>query len=128
MVQVVCEQCETSFQATRSTRKFCSNECRQRAKRTRNDPPPDMSGLLDTVRSELVTLGKVDTVHGQQALIVAARMTSGKETGSAVTSLSQELTRLMAQARAGAASEEDEVTRARRIRDEKRHRAFPGAP
>lgn len=126
-MQVNCQQCGEPFEAKRSTAKYCSDKCRQRVQRRRNDPPPAAPvGLVATVRKELEQLGKSESYVGQQALIIAERMASAKETGSAVTSLSQELTRLMATAKAGAPAEEDEVARARRIRDEKRARAQAG--
>lgn len=130
---VVCAGCGDEFEARSTRAKWCKPGCKKRVQRggplAADSPelsPATPVGLVDTVRKELETLGKAESYLGVQALIVAERMASGKETGSAVTSLSQELTRLMAAARVGVKTEEDEVARARRIRDEKRQAAAAG--
>ena len=127
-VTVTCGQCGESFEAERRTRKYCGDRCRQQAKR--RVPPgvaeaiaPGLPQLVTLTRKELEQLGKVDTVLGAQALTVAERMTSAKDTGSAIAALSRELDRIMLRLRSGAKSQEDEVASARRRRDEKRRQA-----
>ena len=74
--------------------------------------------LLDATRAELDAVGRVDTVHGQIALIIAARM-SGFETGSGTAVLSKELRAVMAEALRGATAAMDPVDELRARRDAK---------
>ena len=60
---------------------------------------------------------------GQQALELAARLASPKDTGSAIAAVSRELDRVMLRLQSGAAKAEDQVAAARRRRDEKRRAA-----
>ena len=60
---------------------------------------------------------------GQQALELARRLVSTKDTGSAIAAVSRELDRIMLRVAAGAAQAEDQVASARRRRDEKRRAA-----
>lgn len=90
---------------------------------TFEDPAePDFVALT---REELRQLGRLDTMLGQQVLIVARRMSSGAETGSALATLSKEHSRLMAALSAGS-KQTDPVDEVSRRRDEKRARAASG--
>lgn len=67
----------------------------------------------------------VDTMLGQQVLIIARRMSSSEETGSALATLSKEHSRLMAVLGAEAQTV-DPVDEVGRRREEKRARATSG--
>lgn len=84
---------------------------------------PRLPGIVASTRAELERLGKTDTVLGHQAIVLAERMASTKDTGSAIAAVSRELDRVMLRLAAGAASAEDQLASARRRRDEKRRAA-----
>jgi hypothetical protein len=65
--------------------------------------------LYATTRQKLEAVDRVDTVAGQQALTLAARMSSPSETGAAIASLSRQLSVVMAEALAGATVAADPV-------------------
>jgi hypothetical protein len=117
-VVVTCAGCGNDFEAKRSTAKFCSPTCRKRGSRGVGtaDVPSD---LVAVTQRELERLGKFDTVDGQQAMVIANRMVSPFETGAAVSSLSKDLSRLIATLGRGAQSVDpvqaakDEVARKR---------------
>jgi hypothetical protein len=92
-----------------------------------DEPAPEEyeSDFVLLTRQELTQLGRLDTMLGQQVLIVARRMSNGAETGSALATLSKEHSRLMAALGAGGkqADPVDEVTRRR---EDKRARATSG--
>jgi len=143
-VQVTCP-CGVVFEAQRSTAKYHSPTCRKRAQRapanpvkparkaaakrpaakkpsTRSSTPPapKESAFEKATRLELERLKKVDSMLGQQALVIAKRMANGTENGSAVVTLSKEHSRLMAElgSKQGAAVDpvqaaRDEVARKR---------------
>lgn len=127
-MQVTCAQCGDQFDAQRRTRKYCGDRCRQQARRKASPAEaeaiePRLPNIVDLTRTELEALKKLDTVLGAQAMTLAWRMTSLKDTGSAIAAVSRELDRVMLRARGGGASEEDELASARRRRDEKRRKA-----
>lgn len=126
---VTCACCGQPFEAKRRTARFCSATCRSRARRTSSPPvrgqrdkgrakPGADSALVVAVRRELEEAGQLATVEGQLALMLAAQ--SATVAASALATLSVELRRLMALALARGAQPEDDVTRARRAREEKR--------
>lgn len=79
--------------------------------------------ILVVTRTEVERMKKTDTVLGQQALELAARLASPKDTGSAIAAVSRELDRVMLRLQSGAAQAEDQLASARRRRDEKRRQA-----
>jgi hypothetical protein len=150
-VQVTCEcGCGKVFEAQRRSARFASSTCRKRASRQPKlrspaqkpsvgritpvelepAPPPEEvpepdSDFVALTREELRQLGRLETMLGQQVLIVARRMSSGAETGSALATLSKEHSRLMAALGAGG-KQADPVDEVKRRRDEKRARATAG--
>ena len=97
-MQVTCAGCGESFEAKRKTAKYCSGTCRTRGNRRADEAPVATSasaGLSESTRAELARLRKLDTVQGQQVMVIALRMESLFETGSAVAALSREHSRLM---------------------------------
>ncbi|HEY9395939.1 MAG TPA: hypothetical protein VIP58_17435 [Nocardioides sp.] len=133
--------CKVEFTPKRSTAKYHSDTCRQRAARARKaakseqvvpvDPDTGNAehGLVRAVRKELEESNAFDTVAGQLALQLARRIANPEEAG--LSALSKELRSLLAEAKgaaavpAGAAAEpepedeDDEVTRVRKIREAK---------
>ena len=138
--EVVCAGCGEAFEAGSSRAKWCSARCRKRAQRSSDvvepavesksvDPRDDDGGLVAAVRAELERAGQLDTVPGQQALVLARAMT--KVDASGLSGLSKELSRVKAEAlgesspspgpgvATGDDDEDDEVKAARRRREEK---------
>jgi hypothetical protein len=147
-VQVTCEcGCGKVFEGQRRSARFASATCRKRASRAPKDPaarPKRPAGKATpaaretpaktpkaapvskfevATRQELDKIGQADSMLGQQVLIVARRMSSGAETGSALATLSKEHSRLMATLGAGAKAQVDPVDEVSRRREEKRARA-----
>ena len=71
--------------------------------------PEPASGLYETTLSTLSAAGQVDTVAGQQALLLARRMSSPRETGASVASLSRRLSSVLAEALENAGESADVV-------------------
>ncbi|MDI6911469.1 hypothetical protein [Nocardioides sp.] len=124
-MQKACAQCGEAFEARRSTAKYCGDRCRQQARRRAKpeDVDPRLPRIVDLTTKELRRIGKLDTVLGQQALTLAHRMCSTKDTASSIAAASRELDRLMLRLAVGAAKQEDQLASARRRRDEKRRAA-----
>ncbi|HEY1178597.1 MAG TPA: hypothetical protein VGF17_20780, partial [Phytomonospora sp.] len=142
-VQATCEGCGEPFEAVRSSAKWCSDRCRKAAARAADsqadsaspepDDYPSAAGLVASVREELEAAGRLRTFHGQLALQLACKLASPDESG--ISSLSKELRTVMATALDGVTSpssegepdaaddDEDEVTRARRQREQARQAA-----
>ena len=88
-----CVVCGKAFEAQRSTAKYCGSSCRARA-----SVSPGVvavagealagieGGLVGVTRAALEAAGVLDTVAGQQAVLLAERMTATGETGAAVAS------------------------------------------
>lgn len=88
------------------------------------EPTPESAFEVAT-RRELELLNKLDSMVGQQVLIVARRMSNGTETGSAMATLSKEHSRLMT-ALGSSQKHADPVDEVSRRRAEKRARATTG--
>lgn len=143
-----CEQCGTQFVARKSTAKYCSGNCRTRASRNRTaaginsagqpaaSAQPKASGgvvlvagegLVAQVQRELEDAGRLDTVLGQQALVLAQRMrVVSPDTGSSLSAISKELRTVMAQALDGVAIEGDPIDEVTRRREAKMARLNAG--
>lgn len=150
-MQVTCEcGCGKVFEGQRRSARFASATCRKRASRApkqsagqvvgTREPRAEVAGTPTlfaepespptsefeaATRRELAAVGQADSMLGQQVLIVARRMSSGAETGSALATLSKEHSRLMGVLGAGA-RHVDPVDEVSRRREEKRARATTG--
>lgn len=117
-----CCVCGRDFEATRKDAKMCSATCRSNKRNGATLGNPIETPLVKATRAELVAAGKLDTRHGQQALVLAAQMSAG----SGVGPLSKELDRVMAAATGispsptPAAGQGDDVDELRARRDAKR--------
>jgi hypothetical protein len=141
-VTATCAGCERTFVARSKRAKWCSSTCRQRAARdgkasvanTEAEAGTGLAehGLVKAVRAELEQAQKVDTFNGQLALQLATRLAAPNESES--VALSKELRAVMdvALGKPAAAPEsepappvavDDEVTKARRAREQKARQA-----
>lgn len=104
-----CAVCGKPFEAARSTAKYCGSSCRARASQGAGaarpvGPPAGLNadrsdrGLVQSTQAALVEAGVLQTVAGQQAMLLAHRMTSPSETGAAVASMSKQLSAVMVEA------------------------------
>lgn len=125
--------CDARFVPERSTAKYHSATCRQRAARARKAAERDAAeeantgtdaehGLVKAVRQALEAAGKLSTVNGQLALELARRAVHPE---SSLVSMSKELdARLTAALGTTAVAvtepEDDDVSKARKARDRKR--------
>lgn len=83
------------------------------------------AGLVTATERELVRLGALDTMLGQQALVIARGMANGS--GSELATLSKEHSRLMANIAAGNKVTSDPLADADDAVEEKRRRAAGAA-
>lgn len=125
MLSVTCAVCGKRFEAVRADAKYCGGTCRSRASRAQLPDRSVSTSFAEMTRQELVRMGKLDSMLGQQVLVLAARMEARSETTAGVVSASKEHTRLMALLRAEPDSG-DLVDEVARRRDEKRARASAG--
>lgn len=124
-MKVTCAGCGAPFVSKSSRAKWCGATCRQRAARspakkaavakTSSKPRRRQSPFELATRRELTRLKKLDTMLGQQALVLAKRMSSDHETGAAISALSREHSRIMEQLGASAPAGDalDEIQRRR---------------
>jgi len=133
MHSLTCRVCGEAFSSKRAHALYCGAACRKRASRgsiSKTKPETGAaapaSELVQLVRAELDKVDALETIPGQQALVVADRMSRGVESGSAVASLSQELTRLVAAATRGRDSA-DPVDEVKERRDRKEAEARKAA-
>ena len=142
-VTVTCVGCSKSFEAGTARAKWCSSACRKRVQRAghaktaqepaaapADDVEPTPSALVDEVTRELVAAGRLTSFHGQLAVQLARRLSQPDESG--ISSLSKELRLVMAAALDGSAptvaveepdEPDDEITKARRSREQARQAA-----
>ena len=127
-----CAVCTESFDAKRPQAKYCSTRCRTRASRaglasSRNPAAVapmvtrETSGLLDAVQAELEAAGKLNTVAGQHALELAARIVNAPGMNTGVAALSKQLQNVLAEALRGSVSAQaNPLDELKKRRDRKR--------
>lgn len=128
--QQTCEVCQRPFVGRQARQRFCSPTCRSRGHRgtvivqtpahpAAEQVPDEQTGLVLAVRKELEAAGRLDTMLGQSAMLLAQQMCSNRVAlGSAA--LNKELRATMASALQGAEVADDPVDELRRRRDAKR--------
>lgn len=123
-----CDACGIPYIAKRANSRFCSDTCRKRGQRGQSsaaardvEPSQSDSDIVRVTRSTLEAAGRLDTVAGASAMELARSIPNSGD--SAKAGLVRELRAAVSQATAGAEPVEDEVSRARRLRDEKRRAA-----
>lgn len=119
-----CEWCGQDFEAQSPRARFCSSSCRGKANRRRpglaedvpggsgedradpeaaarpeRPPAPVYDTLAEQVAATLSELKALDTISGRAAVRVAQQIDRGGDTGSAVATLSKELSRLVEEAK-----------------------------
>ena len=126
-IMATCEGCGLQFVAKSKAAKWCGTTCRQRATRAKaaGQAPPRKpaparrrrvkSGFEKATEAELRRLGRLSSMLGQQALVLARRMGNDDEPGSALAALSREHSRLMDELGA-TVPPADDVTKARERR------------
>ncbi len=98
-----CVACGTEFIAQRSTRRFCSDRCRQR-----NRLHPSLSvasareltpgPVYEATARDLEAAGRVNGSRGAMALVLALRIDSGDDNGHGMVAMIKEHGRILAEA------------------------------
>jgi hypothetical protein len=133
-VERACDLCGSSYEAQRSTSRFCSPSCRVRAHQRGLDVPSSSADVVATLSPEpqpavdlveaatvaaLEEVERLETPLGRLAVSLAHRVdNSQRETGQAVAALARQLAATLEQATAGAKSTADgaDELRERRVR------------
>ena len=125
MRQGVCVACGKTFEAQRSTKRYCSTSCRTRASTgavvpmVKPEEPKSAGSVYAATLTELTEANRVSTAQGQAALRLAELIDAGGQTGSAVAALTKEWATRLAVATEGAAVKADPVDELRMRRDRK---------
>ena len=128
-----CASCGLQYVTRRASSRFCGGTCQKRAERARaagmrlpaanlDDLGAPPSQLLEVVSRELDEVGRLGSVAGQAALLLAGRIASRRETGSATAALARELSATMDRALGGVAKPADPLDEIRARRDANRRR------
>lgn len=118
---VVCAACATDFVGKNSRAKYCSDTCRKRGLRGGTAPAKAKpSGLVAVTRRDLEQADRLETVLGQQAMGLAEKLSSGRDTGSAMAALSKEFRAVLDAALDGAVVVSDGLDELAERRDRKR--------
>ncbi len=93
-----CARCGETFQARRSTARYCGSGCRARDAKDRQKAATVTSlasaavpSLMASVRSALEAAERDESPAGVASLILAARIDAGTETGNAVAAMTRQL-------------------------------------
>lgn len=114
-----CALCGAPFTAKRSTARYCSGSCRARASQgaTPVTPMPTTqpaeARVVEATRRELVDADRLETALGQAALVLARRVESDRDTGSAAAAVTREWRATLAEATKGAGAQASPLDRAR---------------
>lgn len=121
-----CDLCGTPYQAKRASR-YCSPACRNQASAARigrkvvaAEPVVVESSVAAATRAELDAVGRADSVAGQAALTLAARIDAQAETGAALAALVKQLHATMAVATANTSESLDVLDELRARREARR--------
>ncbi len=130
-MQRECDVCGLQYVARRASSRFCGGTCQKRAERARaaamrlratshDDIGAPPSQLVEAVSRELDEVGRLGSVAGQAALVLAERIAGRRETGAATAALARELSATMIWALGGVAKAADPLDEIRARRDRKR--------
>jgi hypothetical protein len=123
------------YEAVYPSSKYHSDKCRVEAGRARKQglpvsiatvvgmPAPESSapsGLVAATARQLEAVDRLDSPHGQAALVLAQRIESGHEHGSAVAALTRELRSTLEAALEGVRPAADAVDELRLRREHRR--------
>jgi len=132
-MQRECDECGHCYTARRVNSRFCGDTCGKRSQRARAAGIPLRAAPLDgheappseleraTIR-ELEAVGRLESVAGQVALVLARRIGSRRESGAATASLARQFSATMDKALAGVERAADPLDEIRARRDAKRRR------
>ena len=130
-----CDRCGREYDAERPSSRYCTDKCRVEASRARRrglpvsvmaavtelEPPIQApSGLVSSTSAQLEAAGRLGSPMGQAALVLAARIESGHEHGSAVAALTRELRSTLEAALDGVRPAADAVDELRLRREQRR--------
>lgn len=111
MTERPCAACGRMMQAKTERKKWCSSSCRAnvstgrvvplRQPVTPATPTAKVGRIAAAVRAELAAVGREDTALGVAALVLAERLDSGEDSGTAFSALSRELRATMTEALRG---------------------------
>ena len=129
-MQRECESCGLQYAARRVSSRFCGDTCGKRAQRARAAGMPFLAATVDdreapselervTIR-ELEAAGRLASVAGQIALLLAGRIGSRRESGAATAALAKQFFVTMDEALGGMAKAADPLDEIRARRDRKR--------
>lgn len=126
-MQRACDSCGQPYEAKRKTSKFCSPSCRQRNKRSGAvvplrevaRPTPELSAVALT-RQALEQADRLYTPAGVNALLLAAKLDAGGDTGSAMAALSKQHLAAIAEATKGVKVAADPLDELRARREARR--------
>lgn len=126
-----CASCGLQYVTRRASSRFCGGTCQKRAERARaagmrltaanlDDLGAPPSQLLEAVVRELEAVGRLESVAGQAAVVLAERIGSRRETGAATAALAKQLNATITWALGGVAKAADPLDEIRARRDRKR--------
>jgi len=126
-----CASCGLQYVTRRASSRFCGGTCQKRAERARaagmrlpaanlDDLGAAPSLLVEAVSRELDEVGRLSSVGGQMAVLLAQRIASRRETGAATAALAKQLSATMTWALGGVAKAADPLDEIRARRDAKR--------
>lgn len=129
-MQRECDVCGLAYTARRASSRFCGDTCGKRSQRARAagipllaatvDDRETPSELVQAVTRELEAVGRLESVAGQVALVLAERIGSRRESGAATASLARQFSATMTAALAGVDRAADPLDEIRARRDLKR--------
>lgn len=108
-MKLSCGSCGKPFEAKRASARFCSAACRKRSSRKGQvvdlplpapeaaEPSEAAAELVRATEKDLRAAKKLDSVLGQQAMVLARKMGNLFDTGSATAAVSRELRAVMAE-------------------------------
>lgn len=132
-----CDSCGNSFEAKRSTAKYCSGRCRVQAQRKPGVPvtavtplprpvpaaEPEGSGLTSVASAELRAVDREQTAAGQLVLALARRIDQAdSESGASLAAMVKEFRASLIAAMAGAEKAADGIDELRAHAARKRAR------
>lgn len=105
-----CVACGNEMPGRTRRARWCSATCKMRVRRGAPlqvvADPEDEGPVTSAVRAQLVGVGRLETVDGQLALLMARRFESNEGTAAALASLSRELRRTLELALEGTTTHE----------------------
>lgn len=119
-----CRACGATLEGD-PRKRYCGDACRKRGSRgaTVTDIRQEPLTVAAATHAALEQAGRLDSPAGSSAMVLAAKLDRGGDTGSAVAALVRELRATMVDALANAEVAEDPVDELRRKREERQSRA-----